>query len=75
MFSFIQDVPLDNDIVLLAKFYLKKRSDGKYENLQNKPPGKSKLYLDETLAAWGTMPLLAPRKFSHSSEMSNLHVL
>ena len=55
---------MDNDIVLLAKFYLKKRSDGKYENQQDKRPGKSKLYADETLAAWGTMPLLVPREYS-----------
>ena len=54
------------DIVVLVRFYLKKKVQGRLNQERRQPPHSSsedhKLYQDEVLTAWATMPLFYPRR-------------
>ena len=52
-----KDVPIQPDIVLLIRFYLKKVDD----RFAKEKRHEHRLYQDETLTAWATMPLFYPR--------------
>ena len=57
---------MDPDIVLLVRFYLKKRLNERFAKENPTHPHAvsedHRLYQDEILTAWATMPLFYPRK-------------